>query len=178
MSTVLYEAPTGYGTIVAALIFPFIVFLGIILVARSKYDPIKTFQGKTSSAIKNLPRYNYRFLLLGIIFVALCAIFILQHFLKMYRTVIVPYANGQYEIVEGYVQNFIPMPPEGKSREMFDIGNVHFEYSDNLIVLGYNKTKPNGGVIRGNGQYLKVGYVYFNENYGNIIVYIEEITPY
>ena len=93
----------------------------------------------------------------------------------MYRAVIVPYANGQYEIVEGYVQNFIPMPPEGKSREMFDIGNVHFEYSDNLIVLGYNKTKPNGGVIRGNGQYLKVGYVYFNESYGNIIVYNREV---
>lgn len=114
---------------------------------------------------------------LDILFVIVCTAFILQNFLEMYRTVIVPYANGQYEIVEGYVQNFIPMPPEGHSNEMFDIGDVHFEYSDNLIVLGYHKTKTNGGVIRGNGQYLKVGYVYFNESYGNIIVYIEEITP-
>ncbi len=175
MSTVLYEAPTGYGTIVPALIIPFIVFLGLILVGRS-YDPVKTFKGKNSSAVIKVP--NYKLLSVGILFVIVCTAFIFQNFLKMYRAVIVPYANGQYEIVEGYVQNFIPMPPEGKSREMFDIGNVHFEYSDNLIVLGYNKTKPNGGVIRGDGQYLKVGYVYFNENYGNIIVYIEEITPY
>ena len=49
------------------------------------------------------------------------------------------------------------MPPEGHSLEMFDIGDIHFEYSDNLVSVGYNKTKTNGGVIRGNGQYLKVG---------------------
>ncbi len=174
MSTVLYEAPTGYGIIAPALIIPFIVFLGFILIGRS-YDPVKTFKGKNSSAVIKVP--NYKLLYLGILFVIVCTAFILQNFLKMYRTVIIPYANGQYEIVEGYVHNFIPMPPEGHSNEMFDIGDVHFEYSDNLIVLGYHKSKPNGGVIRGDGQYLKVGYVYFNESYGNIIVYIEEITP-
>lgn len=174
MSTVLYEAPTGYSTIVAALIIPFIVFLGIIIIPRLTYDPVKTFKGMNSSAIKKVP--NYKLLVIAGIFVFVGIGFILQNLLEMHRKVIIPYTKGQYEIVEGYVQNFIPMPPEGHSLEMFDIGDVHFEYSDNLVVVGYNTTKYNGGVIRGNGQYLKVGYVYFNKSYGNIIVYIEEIT--
>ena len=54
MSTVLYAAPTGYGTIVPPLIIPFIVFLGLILVGRS-YDPVKTVKGKNSSAVIKVP---------------------------------------------------------------------------------------------------------------------------
>lgn len=176
MSTVLYEAPIGYGTIVAALVLPFIVFLGIILIPRLTYDPLKTFKGMNSSAIKKVP--NYKILIFVGIFMSVGIGLILHNLLEMHHKVIIPYANGQYEIVEGYVHNFIPMPPEGHSLEMFDIGDIHFEYSDNLVSVGYNKTKTNGGIIRGNGQYLKVGYVYYNESYGNIIVYIEEITPY
>ncbi len=174
MGTVLYEASTGYGTIVSALAIPFVLILGIILIFRLAYDPVKTFKGKNLSVIKKIP--NYRYLFFAGIFVSLCAYYVLQGQLEMYRKVIIPYANGQYEIVEGYVHDFIPMPPEGHSREMFDIDNVHFEYSDYLISVGCNRTKNNGGIIRRNGQYLKVGYVYFNESYGNIIVYIEEIT--
>ena len=174
MSTVLYEAPTGYGTIVAALILPFIVFLGFVIIPRLKYDPVKTFKGKNSSAVIQAP--NYKLIIFVGIFMSVGMVLILQNLLEMHRKVIIPYANGQYEIVEGYVHNFIPMPPEGHSHEMFDIGDIHFEYSDNLVSVGYNKAKTNGGVIRGNGQYLKVGYVYYNESYGNIIVYIEELT--
>ena len=33
------------------------------------------------------------------------------------------------EIVEGYVENFEPMPYEGHAQESFDIEGVHFEYS-------------------------------------------------
>ena len=43
------------------------------------------------------------------------------------------------------------------------------------IPYGYHNSKSHGGVITGNGQRLKIGYVYYNEQYGNIIVYIEEI---
>ena len=174
MSTVLYEAPTGYGAIVAALVIPFIVFLGFIIFPQLKYDPVKTFKGMNSSAIIRVP--NYKLIIFFGIIMSVGMGVILQGLLEMHRTVIIPYANGEYEIVEGYVHNFIPMPPEGKSFEMFDIGDIHFEYSDTVVSVGYNKTKPNGGVIRGNGQYLKVGYVYYNESYGNIIVYIEELT--
>ena len=175
MNTVLYEAPTGYDSIAESLAFPLIMILFLSLVPQLMYNPEKTFRGKNSSAIKRIPRYT-GFLLAGV-FVSLGACFILHGQLEMYRKVIVPYAHGQYEIAEGYVQNFVPMPREGHSNEMFDINGVHFEYSDNNIIVGYHHTKVRGGVIRGNGQYLKVGYVYFNETYGNIIVYIEELAP-
>ncbi len=39
-------------------------------------------------------------------------------------------------------------------------------------VIGYHNAKSHGGVIKGDGQYLKIGYVYYGNE--NIIVYIEE----
>ena len=39
-------------------------------------------------------------------------------------------------------------------------------------MIGYHNTKSHGGVIRDNGQYLKIGYIQYNNE--NIIVYIEE----
>ena len=75
---------------------------------------------------------------------------------------------------EDYAKDFAPMSYGGHHEESFCIKNVYFEYSDNNIQAGYHNTKSHGGVVRGNGQYLKVGYVYYNSAYGNIIVYIEE----
>ena len=80
--------------------------------------------------------------------------------------------SGNYEIAEGYVENFVPMPKEGHARESFDVDGVYFEYSENSSPFSYSQTSPYGGVIR-NGQYLKIGYVY-HPSYGNIIVYIAE----
>ncbi len=41
-------------------------------------------------------------------------------------------------------------------------------------VIGYHNAKSHGGVIKGDGQYLKIGYVYYGNE--NIIVYIEEYS--
>ena len=95
----------------------------------------------------------------------------------LYRTVTDAYKSGQYQIVEGYVENFDPMPPEGHKVESFDINGVHFSYSDNKTMTGYHNAKCNGGVITGNGQYLRIGYIYYDSGFGNVIVYIEELPP-
>jgi hypothetical protein len=79
-------------------------------------------------------------------------------------------------VVEGYVENFDPMPYEGHGDESFEINGVTFSYSDYSIQPGYTNSKSHGGVIAGDGQHLKVGYVYYNETYGNIIVYIEQLS--
>ena len=115
-----------------------------------------------------------------IIFGCIAAVTALIIFLfqgHMYLKTVGAYQRGQYEIVEGYVENFVPMPPGGHARESFEINGVYFEYSDYNITSGYRNTKSHGGVITGNGQYLKIGYIYYNETYGNIIVYIEELSP-
>lgn len=96
--------------------------------------------------------------------------------LSMYNKIVGAYNNGQYEIVEGYVENFVPMPYEGHSNESFEINGVEFSYSDYESHQGYNNTKSHDGVIEGNGQHLKIGYIYYNKTYGNIIVYIEELS--
>ena len=95
----------------------------------------------------------------------------------MYFKTVGAYQRGQYEVVEGYVENFDPMPYGGHTRESFEINDVYFEYSDYNVTSGYRNTKSHGGVITGDGQYLKIGYVYYNSTYGNIIVYIEELSP-
>ena len=79
---------------------------------------------------------------------------------------------------EYYVDN---MENGGEARKM------PYKYAIELICdylgagrayMGKNfsiKRNINGGVIKENGQHLKIGYVYLNETYGNIIVYIEQL---
>ena len=95
--------------------------------------------------------------------------------LSMYNKIVGAYNRGEYQIVEGYVENFDPMPYSGHTKESFEINDIEFFYSDYNHHPGYNNTKSHGGVIKKNGQHLKIGYVYINETYGNIIVYIEQI---
>ena len=87
-------------------------------------------------------------------------------------------ANNDVFVVEGYVENFHPMPYEGHDTEHFEISGVHFEYSDYVITNGYHKSASHGGVVTRNGQHLKVKYVVeeFEEGNANIILYIAEIT--
>ncbi len=90
----------------------------------------------------------------------------------MYEKTVIAYQNDDYQIVEGYVENFDPMPYGGHKLETFEINGVKFKYSDYRIMIGYHNAKSRGGVIKGDGQYLKIGYVYYGNE--NIIVYIEE----
>ena len=94
----------------------------------------------------------------------------------MYTTVMNAYRTGQYQIVDGYVENFQPLQSGGHGLESFEINGVQFFYSDHKVMPGYHAVKDHGGVITSNGQHLKIGYVYYNDLYGNIIVYIEELA--
>ncbi len=86
--------------------------------------------------------------------------------------------NDNVCIVEGYVENFHPMPYEGHDTEHFEINGVYFEYTDNEVMNGYNETVSHGGVITENGQYLKIKYIIeeYNNESRNIILYIAEIS--
>lgn len=106
---------------------------------------------------------------------AIFAAFIGYFQLDMYNKIVGEYKKGNYKIVEGYVENFEMIPDGEQEYEHFTIDNVPFSYSDFTVQQGYNKTKDHGGVITGNGQHLKIGYVYYDTTYGNVIVYIEEL---
>lgn len=56
--------------------------------------------------------------------------------------------NGTYEITEGIVKEFDPMPYSGHKRESFKLGSYRFVYSDFSEAEGcFNNTKSHGGPI-------------------------------
>lgn len=163
MNNILYEATSKFDFSILAIPAIMIIFMLIFpLIIK------KSYEGKDV-------KLNIKFCLAGILFLAFWSTVVLIAQLNMYNKTVGAYSRGEYQIVEGYVENFDPMPYEGHANETFEINGVKFSYSDYNIHPGYNNTKSHGGVIKENGQHLKIGYVYLNETYGNIIVYIEHL---
>ena len=90
------------------------------------------------------------------------------------QTLMARYRNGEYQVVEGVVEHFDPMPAEGHKHESFDIDGVRFEYSDYREQPGYHQARSHHGVITGDGQHLRIRYIWYDDSIGNIILYIEE----
>ena len=95
-----------------------------------------------------------------------------------YVQVIQAYKQGNYKNVEGYVENFVPASSGGEDQEdmeeeSFDIKGVHFSYGDKFIKkFGYHRPSTQGGYIKKDGQYLKIGYISTEKGY--VIVKIQE----
>lgn len=68
------------------------------------------------------------------------------------------YGQGEYDVVEGSVENFNPMPYGGHQQESFTVEGVKFSYSDFSISPGFNNTKSHGGPIR-KGLRVKVSHI-------------------
>jgi len=71
------------------------------------------------------------------------------------------YRTGQYSVVEGAVENFRPMPPEGHQDECFSVQRQTFCYSDYGITPGFNNSTSHGGPIRAG---LPVRIAYYNHD--------------
>jgi hypothetical protein len=68
------------------------------------------------------------------------------------------YAEKSFLVVEGKVENFVPMLPQGHSRETFSVNGVDFFYAQNSITPCFHHTKPHGGPVTG-GLLVRVSYV-------------------
>lgn len=167
MKNILFEATFEFEFAYLIPIF-MLIFISLFPLIMKKYYE------------NNDVRINYKVVRIfcgcAFAFVALISVIVGVFQVNMFSKTVGAYNKGDYEIVEGYVENFIPMPYEGHSDESFEINGVKFSYSDYSIQPGYNNSKSHGGVVFGNGQHLKIGYVYYNEVYGNIIVYIEQLS--
>ena len=84
--------------------------------------------------------------------------------------------DNDVKIVEGYVDQYHPMPSDGHDTEHFNINGVYFEYSNYEIVNGYHDAASLGGVITHDGQHLKIKYIE-DDSGNNVILYIEKISP-
>lgn len=70
------------------------------------------------------------------------------------------------------MEAFSPMPAGGHKRESFYIGEVFFEYGSGGSA-GYCKPRVEGGVIAGDGKYLRIRYIPYNRQ--NVIMFIEQL---
>jgi hypothetical protein len=66
--------------------------------------------------------------------------------------------TGMYEVVEGRVEDFIPMPYGGHAYESFRVGSKTFRYSDYHFTAGFNNTASHGGPIKA-GLQVRISHV-------------------
>jgi len=67
------------------------------------------------------------------------------------------YQNGSYQVIEGAVTDFDPMPYEGHKPECFSVQDKRFCYSDYAIDPGFRNTASHGGPIR-SGLQVRIAY--------------------
>ena len=66
--------------------------------------------------------------------------------------------NGEAEVVEGEVKEFVPMPYQGHADETFVVDGRHFSYSDYDETKGFNQTRSHGGPMR-EGLHVRITHV-------------------
>lgn len=69
------------------------------------------------------------------------------------------FEKKEFQVVEGKIENFHPMPHSGHDVESFDVNGVHFEYSDYILQYGFNNTASHGGPLTQNGQEVRLSYI-------------------
>lgn len=66
--------------------------------------------------------------------------------------------SGDFQVVEGEVRDFQPMPPEGHAAESFTVSGVRFDYSDYDASKGaFNNAATRGGPIQA-GRYFRISH--------------------
>ena len=117
-------------------------------------------------------KLTFRTIILGILALFVTTLSIIATIIPLYH-----YYKHDYNVVEGYVENFSPRPPGGHRMESFTVNGIEFSYADDLFHMGYKRSFYNGGVIKGNGQHLRIGYIEEGDNIEKVIIVIEEISP-
>ncbi|SIN60571.1 hypothetical protein SAMN02745824_0695 [Parasphingorhabdus marina DSM 22363] len=80
--------------------------------------------------------------------------------------------HNRCTVVEGEVENFVPMPKSGHARETFTVEEVDFAFSDYVITGGYNNTRSHGGSITG-GAKVRICYIEGFDASSNLIARLE-----
>ena len=113
------------------------------------------------------PSFKRNFLIL----LNICAVILSVAFTvyPLYR-----YVSGKYSVAEGVVEDFYAQPPGGHGMdEHFVVDGQYFEYSNYTITYGYRRPRCFGGVVTGNGQYLRICYITSGKG-DNRIIKMEE----
>ncbi len=168
-SRLLYEA--GF-TVPKGLVLLAVLFFGLLGLTVSCAKTLKNPRGTG----KRDARVGFGIGALGILMLAGVMALVIPEQARLYRSIVGAYERGDYQIAEGFVEEFHPMPKEGHDTERFILDGAAFAYSDYTVQFGYHTSRAHGGIITGDGQHLRIGYVE-DPRLGNVIVRIEELPP-
>lgn len=119
----------------------------------------------------NKRKYGMVFGIISASFSGLISILLISAMFGEYFKTKSVYDNKQYQIIEGIVENFHPMPASGHDYERFTINGIEFKFSDfDESDFGYNNAASRGGVIK---EGLKVRIGYFDNGNKNVILKLE-----
>jgi hypothetical protein len=104
---------------------------------RDSSDPKEAFKGKV-------------FLLISFCGLALSLLLLIGRYGEYYQAK-KALQTRDYQIVEGTVEDFVPIPPGGHSIERFKVGTKSFEYGSGWGSIVFN-SDWNRGYIRNGGQ--------------------------
>lgn len=111
MGSILYECHFELNSIDITML---IILVPVLISYIKKYSDIKKYgihEKDYAMKILFMRIFLCSFAVFGI--VAVCKL------VDMYKKTVVAYRNGDYQIVEGYVENFDPMPSYGHKYETF-----------------------------------------------------------
>ena len=170
METILYEFSFDY---VKGIGFFIILVIGVAFFFADKiFGTTKSF---VDPKVKEISPAGFKIIVrsIGVFCFVIFLIFFGGHIYE-YNTYKTMLKTDNVSVVEGYVENYSPLPSDGKGTENFEINGVYFAYNDADGTNGYTKTADRGGVITHNGQHLIIKYV-TNEYGENVILYIGEL---
>jgi hypothetical protein len=149
MRVVFDLANVGYKECTFVIFGLIFIFIGLFLVRYAHRIKVWDHFSKQSRRV-------FAFVFLGFALVWTFAAFALSY--SQYRSVYDKYQKGDYQIADGIVHNFVPMPYSGHSKECFSVNWRRFCYADGISTPGFNNTQSHGGPIR-SGLHVRVSYV-------------------
>ncbi len=147
--------------------------LGFVLVGLGIffYHLIAVKNTQHSRSLLNRRNYGMFFGILFASLTGLIALVLIPANINEYQKTKRIYDSRDYEIVQGTVENYHPMPATGHDRESFTVKGVSFEFSDyDVSDYGYNNAASKGGAIK-EGLYVRIAY--FNNGNRNVILRLE-----
>ncbi|QSQ20015.1 hypothetical protein JY651_32690 [Pyxidicoccus parkwayensis] len=81
--------------------------------------------------------------------------------------------SGDARVVEGFIENFDPMPYSDHKHERFTVSGVPFEYSDYVVSPGFNQTRSHGGPLY-SGLWVRLTYADIG---GSNVILRAEVAP-
>lgn len=126
---------------------------------------------------------NHRGLILTVLITIIfgsVAIYTTVQLIRATVNMIATATRTDYHIVVGYVEDYRLTPNGAHNKESFEIDGVQFSYPPSGNTWFYHTTRDEGGVVRGNGQYLEIRYFTDTVKQGNktvelnCIIYIAE----